>query len=311
LASETDLDKKDYHDLVHRIGRETAKTFGITTDSFLLCPVDFNYGCQHGFFEQALVTEPDARTAALTICDPSLMRDKPEKSLFYCFHGVGHGVLMAKAYRLVPSLELCDSFPHEDMRRGCWQGVFMENVNGVMGGAAQERTFSDDDLLAPCSTLPEKYRWECYINHAGYLVPKTASVERATRECLREPGLSKRACLQSIGLMATNVSWQRGLTALRNGTFIQNAVDICVRFPEGYEEDCIEAGVDNLANFDRGDTARMLAFCENVPDQWRKTCYGTIGRAVRNELPTNADTKAACTSVPDAYYVVCIDAATR
>ena len=308
LEQDSNLEKKDYHDLVHRIGRQTAKTYGVTTDAFFRCPTDFNYGCQHGFFEQALVTEPDARTAALTICNPKLMADKPGKYLFYCFHGVGHGIMMARAYRLLPSLELCDSFPEIPMQQGCWQGVFMENVNGVMGGTAQEHAFSDTDLLAPCDTLPEKYRWECYINHAGYLVPKTKSVEVATNECLKEETEARNACLQSIGLMATNPGWQQGL-ARGNGSLTEKAVDICLRFPKGFEQHCVIGAIDNLANFKQTNTAPLVEFCGLLPLPWQSSCYHQIGHSVRHELTPGAPKSAACIGVPEAFLPTCLEAA--
>ncbi|HLD71178.1 MAG TPA: hypothetical protein VI873_01010 [Candidatus Peribacteraceae bacterium] len=307
LEQDSNLEKKDYHDLVHRIGRQTAKTYGITTDAFFRCPTDFNYGCQHGFFEQALVTEPDARTAALKICNPDLMRDKPGKYLFYCFHGVGHGIMMARAYRLLPSLELCDTFPETQMQQGCWQGVFMENVNGAMAGTAQENAFSETDVLAPCSVLPEKYRWECYINHAGYLVPKTQTVEAATTACLQEPTDARNACLQSIGLMATNPGWQQGL-APGNGSLTEKAVDICLRFPKGFEQHCVIGAIDNLANFDQADTTRLLDFCGLLPQDWKELCYTRIGLSVKNELPPAAPKSDACAGVPEEYLSSCLEA---
>jgi hypothetical protein len=55
IADGTLHSRGDYHDFVHRIGRLTAKKGGLNPDAFFLCPVDYNYGCQHGFFEQALI----------------------------------------------------------------------------------------------------------------------------------------------------------------------------------------------------------------------------------------------------------------
>jgi hypothetical protein len=39
------------HDMAHSVGRETAKDYGSNFKAFDLCPVSFNYGCSHGFFE--------------------------------------------------------------------------------------------------------------------------------------------------------------------------------------------------------------------------------------------------------------------
>lgn len=302
----------DYHDFVHRIGRLTAKKEGLNPEGFFLCPVDFNYGCQHGFFEQALVEEPDPTKAAQMVCDETLMMDKPLKFFFYCYHGVGHGVMMAKAYDLPGSLAVCESFAGADERTGCYQGVFMENVVGHMKNPSTGGMFSDTNLLAPCDAVAPKYRWQCYINHGGYLAGKAGAgpgaVERATQPCLKADGDNIRVCLGSVGLTGTNPGWQPALApAYDPEDFTGNAVDICTHFPKGYELDCIIAGVDNLAQFDRGDTTRMSAFCAAISDAGhREQCFLRVGRTVQNELPAGTPPSVICGKVPQEYRAFCI-----
>lgn len=298
---------KDYHDFVHRIGRTTAKTFGVTPQAFFRCPRDFNYGCQHGFFEQALIEVPDLKEAALRVCDREFFTTEAPKSLFYCFHGVGHGVMMARAYDLTASLQICDSFDFPLANQGCWQGVFMENVNGAMEESlGAKRMFSDTDMLAPCNNLHERYQWECYINHAGYLVPKAGSLERATAECLRAAEPARHACLQGIGLMATNPAWQLDLIDEDRGSLLGNALVICQSFPSGYAWDCIQAAVDNLSNFDREDTRRPLAFCGQVNEAFQARCYEQVGRSARKEIPAGFDAASACSGAPEPFRSFCL-----
>ena len=54
----------DTHSLAHEVGRQTARVFGLRGQAFLTCSIEFNYGCQHGFFEQALASAPNATEAA-------------------------------------------------------------------------------------------------------------------------------------------------------------------------------------------------------------------------------------------------------
>ncbi len=302
----------DYHDFVHRIGRLTAKKTGLNPDGFFLCPVDYNYGCQHGFFEAALVEEPDAVRAADMVCDENLMKDKPLKFLFYCYHGVGHGVMMAKAYDLQASLKICDEFPQTLQKDGCQQGVFMEGVVGYMNGTARrEGVFSETDRLAPCNQLEERFQYQCYINMGGYLagVAGTGSgaVERATSPCLQAGPTHIRTCLMSVGLTSTNPGWQRALAPVFSHDFIQDAVSICAHFPKAYEGDCIEAGVQNIAQFDRGDTTRMVKFCSAVEEQFRSQCFTRIGNVVRDELPAGTSAETMCLGVPEDYHGLCMN----
>jgi hypothetical protein len=51
LQRENEIDRAvNDHDMAHSVGRETAKDFGSNFRAFDLCPINFNYGCSHGFF---------------------------------------------------------------------------------------------------------------------------------------------------------------------------------------------------------------------------------------------------------------------
>ena len=155
------------HQMAHVVGRDTAKDYGSNFKAFDLCPTTFNYGCSHGFFEYVLARTPDARKAATTICE-SL---NPETNLliagFTCYHGVGHGIMMAQGYDVQKSLKECNTMPGAKDKDGCWQGVFMENVNAGMQGRALPGYFKKSDPLSPCDKVGNRYKHECFINHAG------------------------------------------------------------------------------------------------------------------------------------------------
>src|SRR5215210_1702247 len=129
----------DTHQLAHLVGEATANRFGANKRGFGLCPNTFNYGCVHGFFIYVLGKSPTPRKAAQLICNA-----KPGGALvptFNCWHGVGHGVMMARGNDLQASLGVCDSLGSPSAADACWQGVFMENVNAVMRHAARPGLF--------------------------------------------------------------------------------------------------------------------------------------------------------------------------
>ena len=82
------------------------------------------------------------------------MRDKPENLFLPPFAESATACSWPKRTGSSP-LELCDSLPTRRYATRMLAGGSSWRMNGVMGGAAQERTFSDDDLLAPCSTPGE------------------------------------------------------------------------------------------------------------------------------------------------------------
>ena len=297
----------DYHDFVHKIGRATAKNFGVNPEAFFRCPLDFNYGCPHGYFEGALAEDPNPKHVAERICDKSAMTSMPQKAYFYCYHGVGHGVMMAKAYKLRDSLAICDSFPDIDAEKGCYQGTFMENVVGRMHSESRKENFSETDLLAPCSILGEKYEVECYINHAGYLMLRTYnSIRKAAEACLKASDNGRKSCLQSIGIMATNPGWQKVLLKEDHGSLTKNALEYCKEFPADHLQDCYSAAIDNLANNFKTDIRYALELCSLLPADSKEKCYHQMGYALRFEIPASDDGSSICAEVPGAFRDDCI-----
>ena len=132
----------------------------------------------------------------------------------------------------------------------------MENVNAGMPGRALPGVFKRSDPLAPCDKVGDQYKHECYINHAGWLMTVAKNDLRGKPVLPEGQGAKyKSSCFQSIGLMVTNPTWQAGLGPELATRRRQIAAKLCRRFPTAGQKDCVIAGVDNLANFDRLDGA--------------------------------------------------------
>jgi hypothetical protein len=291
-----DLSVND-HDLAHAVGRESAENFGSNFQAFDLCPTIFNYGCSHGFFEYVLARTDTPKEAAATVCET--VEGQKQRLLisgFTCYHGVGHGVMMAQAYDLQRSLNTCNTFAERQAKDGCWQGVFMENVNAGMSGRARKGVFSHARPLAPCDKVGKQYKHECYINHAGWLMRVADnSVEKASGYCLKVKGGERLACMQSIGLMVTNPVWQSALApSMANRSQAEIAWELCSRFPAAGRTDCVKAGIDNLANFDQLKVGREKAFCAEVGAAYKATCYRQIGFNLHTRTRDQALIRARC-----------------
>ena len=297
----------DDHQLAHAVGRETATRFGVNPAAFQRCPNVFNYGCVHGFFEYALGRAATPRAAAVTICESG--DDRPEIDRFSCYHGVGHGVMMAKAYDLQGALDVCDTFPTAQGEEGCWQGVFMENVNAGMAGKARPGIFQRARPLAPCTNVAEQYRHECYINQAGWIVLVSSfDLGRAARVCSTAQAPWSSVCAQSLGLMVTNPTWQAQLAKGQIGTqtFEQIAWNLCRRFASKLRKDCVVAAVDNLTNFDQLEVARSDRFCSVVSASLKPACYKQVGLNLRRRTTSAGDAKSRCDGVAEAFRTDCV-----
>jgi plastocyanin len=297
----------DDHQLAHAVGRETAKRFGVNGAAFQRCPNIFNYGCVHGFFEYALGQTATPRAAAVSICGSGGKRSEVDR--FSCYHGVGHGVMMAKAYDLQGALDVCDTFPTAESEHGCWQGVFMENVNAGMAGKARPGVFVRDRPLAPCTNVAAQYRHECYINHAGWIVLVSSfDIARAARVCMGAERVFRSVCAQSLGLMVTNPSWQASLAKPLVGkrSFEEIAWNLCTRFPSRLRKDCVVAAVDNVANFDQLEVDRSDRFCGLVGESLRGACYKQIGLNLRRRTTSSGAAEDRCDDVARAGINSCV-----
>jgi len=292
------------HDMAHSVGRETAKDYGSNFRAFDLCPVSFNYGCSHGFFEYVLARTDTPKEAATTICESRSSKDTFLIAGFTCYHGVGHGIMMAEAYNVQNSLKACNTLTTHEAKDGCWQGVFMENVNAGMSGRALPGVFKKSDPLSPCDKVGDQYKHECYINHAGWLMTVAKhDLRKGSRYCLKAKGRYKSSCFQSIGLMVTNPTWQAGLgpelvQARKPEAVI--AAKLCGRFPTAGQRDCVIAGVDNLANFDRLETKREGAFCSAVPSSLEDACHRQVGVNLSNRTNDEQVIRQSCSGLGTA-----------
>jgi len=298
----------DDHQLAHQIGRATAAVFGVSPALFLSCTTLFNYGCQHGYFEQVLGKTGSGKEAIALICDP-INDSYSSKFKFYCYHGAGHGVLMSTAYDLSAALAVCNSLDTRTAQEGCWQGVFMENVNGALKGQARAGVFSDTDVLAPCNALPEKYQHECFINHAGWLIARhNHSMHAASRACLKAPESMVMVCMQSLGLMVSNPTWHTTLEPAGN-TFVEKTSTLCAQFPDEHREQCIIGAVDNILNFDELNVARANAFCSAANASYRERCAYQIGVALRAQSVDVYGTHGPCASLDVPLQNACTSGA--
>jgi hypothetical protein len=297
----------DDHQLAHAVGRETAERFGANVRSFQLCPNSFNYGCPHGFFEFVLGRTANPKGAAALICESA--RGASETTRFSCYHGVGHGVMMASAYDLHRALGACNTLRRGPGTTGCWQGVFMENVNAAVRDEARKGVFSRDEPLAPCDRVERRYRQQCFLNHAGWLVKLAENrLGPASRFCLSAPSPHVGTCMQSLGLMVTNPVWQTTL-ADRRGQFHETAWHLCAQFPERGRRDCVVAGIDNLGNFDRLNLRRSRAFCDAVPAELRQACYRQVGVNVRRHTSAQPVVERTCGALDARATRWCLDGA--
>jgi hypothetical protein len=293
----------DEHMLIHHIGRQTAETFGINQDGFILCPQTFIYGCQHGYLEYAMARIPDIKDVVAVTCGKMAAGGFTKVEIGGCYHGMGHAIMMANGNDIYKSLDICKTLGSGDVDNSCAQGVFMENAALPELKEEREGIFSADDPLAPCSQLPDAYTefaYECYINHHGYLMYLyNLDIDKTIAACNKEEDnlVGRTACFQGIGLMVGTNHWYRFLPHDPKQELIVNAWALCQRFPLENVQDCIYGVLANIQNFEILNTKTTDRFCNLVARPYQLLCYRFIGYDLANRNADNLKKYEICTNL--------------
>ena len=296
------------HSLAHTVGRITAQHFGGTGEVFLRCPTSLDYGCQHGFLEDALLAVTSPAEAVTNICES--LPEKPGIGRPNCYHGAGHGVMMHEHYHLGNAFAVCDATPDP---LSCLTGVMMENVSGYNTGRIQElylenNSFRDDNPLAPCDTLVDAFhRKACYRQHMPYLARYfDYQLEDVVGACLSATTWADvDDCVFGFGAYGIYDGIQASFLPRFEGDFMDKIIHMCNQFPEKYRLHCYAPAIDQSTVF--YGVERASDFCDKIIVQYRRECFRAIGDRHQGLVVTEAEKVEKCAPVPVEYRQECID----
>ena len=301
----------DLHQLAHVVGRSSAQNFGGTGDVFNRCPVEFGYGCQHGFFENTMLSAQSPIEALVSICETSSTSSFESYERENCYHGGGHGVMMNESYDLEKALSICDELLG-DRQSDCWGGVFMENVGGFVGGRIEEEfnSFKPDVPLAPCNVVEDRYRDGCYLYHYVYLVEAySTSPQDLLKLCLSAEG-HVESCLQGvIRAVQAGTAIEDSSEAVEDS--VERIVFFCNRFPAEYAHSCHESAVIEIIYPDWSNSLssslyQSLQYCGFVDDVYKKWCFMAIGERLNHFIRNESERSKLCEAAPEIYQGDCL-----
>lgn len=253
------------HALAHALGRAAYEQLGFETalqTSGDVC----GSGYLHGVIETHLARNPLTPDQIDALCPAASGR---------CFHGLGHGLMLASNNDLPAAVAACDNLPAHPQRVQCAEGVFMEHF--ATDVEAHPSLYLDpEDPFAACRARPEPYRGVCALYAPRYFLRVHAArpgedAERPYRAafswCLSQPAPNQPTCVKGVAEAAAKAR-------ILEPAF---AIGLCDSTPEGMRDACVDGVatyvIVHYASLDRG-----AEFCGTLADADQATCRDTVER---------------------------------
>jgi hypothetical protein len=304
------------HQMSHALGRKAVNARAGDPGVLAECRPAFASGCYHGVVEAALqIAGRIDMTRFERLCMRLADSTGPAAS-FECLHGVGHGVLGARAFDLRATLHDCDALSTTRRATSCHLGAFMEAVNVALGElplASNGQPVGHDamhhstsraplaidplDPYSPCRNVEEPYASSCWL-FQGFVILRGTGFDagRALAVCDSAPPGRVARCYESIGHQITGLFQ-------RDDAWILGQ---CGRGRAGLAGHCAAGATLALDAMDWSGR-RAMRLCAAAPGAWKNTCYRTAANGL-TDLATPARRATLCDSVEPAFVGICREA---
>ena len=274
--------ESDCHRIAHAIGAGALSHFhGNVGQAFVAGRPSCTSGYYHGILERAFlgVDQSKLGEAARRFCSDPKIRTS-EFIAYQCVHGLGHGLMIYTGYDLPVSLHTCDKLREGDAL-SCTGGVFMENYQSSYG--VTSRWLKAKDLIYPCNSVAEKYKYYCYDLVTARILPKVKyNWKKAAAWCRRSEPEWVPVCFESMGRDAS------GFTRLDPARILE----IC-RVAGNMARKCIFAAAEDMTYTDVS-ARRAKDLCNTAPPSTRSYCWTGIGEILGSLSAEAEERKASC-----------------
>lgn len=208
--------RNNCHGIMHQVGVKSHEVFGFSG------AMAFQDGvCGSGYIHGVLMGEfGTGHNFDVNVGD--ICADTPTES---CFHGVGHGLMVALENDVLTSLSSCDDLPEEG-RRDCYDGVFMHVYDNEENGVGMLVDIPNFETL--CRDVPEKYSLNCFFYMPRYF--QRDGFQNMIDKCNAFEGFDGYMC--ALGAGHTNMKY--------NIHSHETTLAFCNSFPGERQEACRE-----------------------------------------------------------------------
>jgi hypothetical protein len=267
------------HPLTHSIGAAGLEYFGGDVGAAFAAGDDTcASGYYHGVVERVFLDVPLDEASlwgiAGPLCDPAAIRATAYLAI-QCFHGLGHGLMLATDYDLPLSAAICAKYPDELGVTSCYLGLFMENFNASYGVTSP--WVVDGDLGSTCASLSGRHseiaKGACY-NAIIYRLAARSERQAPWSEYLSlcasiDPAYAG-ACYNGFGREVYTryaVDFSSQIAAMRAA---------CLLAPPAGVLSCVMGVAGHVSYTDSGGE-RAAGFCNEFEGEYRGGCFKEIG----------------------------------
>ena len=303
--------RSEAHDLTHAIGIYSFTHYRGAQQAFSHCRETFQSGCYHGVLEAYLQSKPNVKPQDIASLCAGIGGEGGTSFLkFQCVHGLGHGLTLNFKHDIMPALRHCDYLPSDWDQRGCYGGVFMENIIfawhlwfGKSTSGQEAHTHPGDhkiflnaaDPFYPCNAIESRYQLDCHLMQtSAILMFNGYDFARAFRTCESAPNGFVAVCHQSMGRDVSAHTTQD----------VDASLQLCAAAGVAHQADCFVGVVKHFIDV-TWTTERAFAFCGKAPAHGKQPCYRAIGEQVAGLFVDQPSKSAECAKAEAAYVGAC------
>jgi hypothetical protein len=249
LALEDDRVRNNAHALAHGLGIYAYRSPETLAATFSACPNSQMSGCYHGviqgyFLDMGRQGRPVDAAVLDALCAPHASQ---QFVWFHCAHGMGHGLMALHENHLPMALASCDEVTIEFVRESCYGGAFMENV--------MQAQHPHHTAAGHAQTQGGGASHGSVDAHAGH----------------GSGAGDAHAGHGAAGAMAHG-EW-RALDPA-------DPLYPCTAVDAKYQDSCYGFQPSPIMFSNAGDVAATARECDRVPEAFRATCFGSLGREI-------------------------------
>ena len=302
--------ERDAHVYTHAIGIESYDPDRPVGEVFAECTELFQSGCYHGVIQAHFVARGAVNeTTVREMCDSFKQPGADRFLLFQCLHGMGHGLVMIYDHHLPRALEDCDLLEDGWDRESCYGGAFMENVVAATNPhhAASELASEDhgDHAMADVGADDASDADAPAHEHAAmtFAVDDLEPFDPLREDDPHYPcSILDRRYLTACYMMQTSVM------LWFNGNDIGEAADACAEAPENWRRTCFQSLGRDVSARTLQDPDESLEECGKTPEEYRGWCYTGLVKNFVDLTATFEDGFAFCRLIEEEYKPRCYEA---